>query len=60
MTLRELGFYILDTVNVIVLNPEGRLIDMYDGKQTIMEQFLDRKVDKIVNATLNTIWVKVF
>ena len=60
MTLRELGFYILDTVNVIVLNPEGKLIDMYDGKQTIMEQFLDRKVDKIINATFNTIWVKVF
>lgn len=59
MTLRDFGFYIKDTINVIVLNTEGQLVAVYDGKETIPEQFLDREVSKIPTVTYNTIWVEI-
>lgn len=60
MTLRDFDLYIKDTINVVVLNQDGRLIDYYDGKDSIMEQFLDREVDKIIRVTFNTVWIQIF
>jgi len=59
MNLRDLSLYILDSINVVVLNPEGRLVAIYDGKDTIPEEFLDRPIRQIMRATFNTIWVQI-
>lgn len=59
MSLRDLGFICSESINVIVLSPEGTLLDMYDGKNSIMERLLDREVDQIVRVTFNTIWVQI-
>lgn len=59
MSLREFGFICSESINVIVLSPEGILLDMYDGKNSIMERLLDREVDQIVRVTFNTIWVQI-
>lgn len=59
MTLRDLGFYINEEINVLVINTDGILVAMYDGKDTIPEQFLDRQVLRIIKATFNTIWVQI-
>ena len=59
MTVRDLGFMANEEINIIVLNTEGRLVDMYDGKNSIMDEFLDRKVDKIIKVTFNTIWIQI-
>ena len=59
MTLRNLSLLILDTINIIVLNPEGRLVALYDGKESIPDEFLDREVSQIIRVTFNTIWVQI-
>ena len=59
MTIRDFSYICNESINVIVLNQEGRLLDMYDGKNSIMEQFLDREIDQIIKVTFNTIWVKI-
>lgn len=59
MSLRDFGTYIIDTINVIVINTEGRLVALYDGKEAIPDEFLDRPVDRIIRVTFNTIWVQI-
>ena len=59
MSIRDLGYILNEEINVIVLSKEGRLLDMYDGKNSIMDEFLDREIDKIIKVTFNTIWVKI-
>ena len=59
MTLVELAIHTNESINIIVLNVEGRLIALYDGKESIPEQFMDREVTQIVKVTFNTIWVEV-
>ena len=59
MSIRDLGYILNEEINVIVLSKEGRLLDMYDGKNSIMDGFLDREIDKIIKVTFNTIWVKI-
>lgn len=60
MVLRDFGMICNESINILVLNQEGRVIDMYDGKNSIMDKFLDREIDKIIRVTFNTIWVQVF
>ena len=60
MKLRDFGLICNESINIIVINTEGRVIDMYDGKNSIMDQFLDREIDRIIRCTFNTIWVQVF
>ena len=59
MTLVDLAIHTNESINIIVLNVEGRLIALYDGKESIPEQFMDREVTKIVKVTFNTIWVEI-
>ena len=59
MVLRDIGYICNESINLIVLNTEGRLVDMYDGKNSIMEEFLDREVNQIIKVTFNTIWVQI-
>lgn len=60
MVLRDFGMMCNESINILVLNQEGRVIDMYDGKNSIMDKFLEREIDKIIRVTFNTIWVQVF
>jgi len=60
MILRDFGMMCNESINILVINQEGRVIDMYDGKNSIMDKFLEREIDKIIRVTFNTIWVQVF
>ena len=59
MTLRDLSLLILDSINILVLNPDGKLVAIYDGKESIQDEFLDRRVSQIIRVTFNTIWVEI-
>ena len=59
MSLREFGFYISEAIKVIVINSQGLAIALYDGKESIPEDILDRNVVKITSAQLGTIWIEV-
>lgn len=59
MSLREFGFYISGSINVIILNSSGLVIAMYDCRNTIPDNILDYEVVRITSAQLNTIWIEV-
>ena len=59
MSIRDLSYILNEAINVVVLNQEGRLVDMYDGKESISDEFMDREIDQIIKVTFNTIWVKI-
>ena len=59
MSLREFGFYISGSINVIVINGSGLVIAMYDGRNTIPDNILDYEVVRITSAQLNTVWVEI-
>lgn len=59
MSLREFGFYISGSIDVIILNSSGLVIAMYDGRNTIPDDILDYEVVRITSAQLNTIWIEV-
>lgn len=59
MSIRDLSYILNEAINVVVLNQGGRLVDMYDGKESISDEFMDREIDQIIKVTFNTIWVKI-
>ena len=59
MSIRDLSYILNEAINVVVLNQEGRLVDMYDGKESISDEFMDREIDQIIKDTFNTIWEKI-
>ena len=59
MTLREFGSYISEHMSIMVLNQYGLLIAVYDGRNSIPDDILDRKVRMVTSAQINTIWIEV-
>ena len=59
MTLREFGSYISEHMSIMVINQYGLLVAVYDGRNSIPDDILDRKVRMVTSAQINTIWIEV-